>query len=67
MSFKFDIALAPFEIEPCLDFLQSLIDGVDYLGVINLRNNVECVLLRHNSQTHPRLKKGDIPVLACFG
>jgi hypothetical protein len=50
-----------------MDFLQSLIDGVDDLGVINLRNNVECVLLRHNSQTHPRQKKGDRPILACFG
>src|SRR5262245_2479880 len=57
LSFKFDVALAPFEIEPRMDFLQSLIDGVDYLGVINLRNDVECVLLRHNSQTHPRLRE----------
>src|SRR5262245_63630186 len=67
VSFRFDVALATFEVEPRMDFLQSLIDGVDYLGVINLRYDVECVLLRHNSQTHPRRRKGDRPVLACFG
>src|SRR5215475_3773869 len=65
--FKLDVALAPPEIEPGMDFLQSLIDGVDYLGVIDLRNDVECVLLRHNSQTHPWRWTVDIPVPACFG